>query len=438
MNDFPRQKLCEIIKKYGHALCDEPRRCEAFLRDELRGEHSREIHLLVFALKERVPADLLNLQNNMTKPLLLARLSKRLYDNLGIAEEFARWAVESWALALGVMSAEEIRSIPPLPQTPESEAPAGPMGLVERMRRWFSKPSVSASSATAQKPPTTSTPTRAHTTPQFRSGSPQGGPVQVTERINPKDGAVMVYIPEGEFIMGTSDAQINTLSKQFPDWKYSWFNDEKPQHRVYLDSYWIYKHEVTVVQYRKFCQETGHKMPDAPLWRWLKDDLPIVDVTWYDAAVYSQWAGVELPTEAQWEKAARGTDDRIWPWGNQWDSSKCNTGLSVREITPVGSYPSGASPYGLMDMAGNVWELCMDEYDSSFYAKSPKNNPVAGGIISFVNNNFTNVIKYRHVLRGGWQVFGSAYGRVAGRYNCGPPTNSYGDVGFRCAGLVTP
>ncbi len=237
----------------------------------------------------------------------------------------------------------------------------------------------------------------------------------LTECINPKDGAVMVYIPEGEFIMGTSDAQIDTLLKRDLDnWNLSWFNNEKPQRRVYLDGYWMYKHDVTVAQYRKFCGETGHKMPDAPSWGW-QDNHPIVNVTWYDAAAYCQWAGVQLPTEAQWEKAARGTDGRMWPWGNKWDSRKCNSYESgIGKTSPVGSYPSGASPYGLMNMAGNVWEWCMDERDSGFYAKSPKNNPVAGGLISFVNNNFTSVKTLRSLRGGGW-LYNPNYVRVAFR-----------------------
>ncbi|MBI1924842.1 SUMF1/EgtB/PvdO family nonheme iron enzyme [Candidatus Poribacteria bacterium] len=215
-----------------------------------------------------------------------------------------------------------------------------------------------------------------------QSGPKRGQPNQVTESTNPTDGAVMVYIPEGEFLMGTSDEQFNVLFNQFSngkyswsDWEFLWFDGDKPQHRVYLDGYWIYKHEVTVAQYRKFCQETGRQMPPAPSWGW-QDNHPIVNVTWDDAVAYCQWAGVQLPTEAQWEKAARGTDGRIWPWGNGWDSRNCNSNVSgIEKTTPVGSYPLGASPYGLMDMAGNVWEWCADWYDKNYYRKSPPRNP---------------------------------------------------------------
>jgi formylglycine-generating enzyme required for sulfatase activity len=172
---------------------------------------------------------------------------------------------------------------------------------------------------------------------------------------NSLDGAVMLYIPAGEFTMGGNA-----------------YDDEKPQRKVHLDGYWIYKHEVTVAQYRKFSQATGRDMPQAPDRGW-KDNYAIVNVSWEDARAYADWAGVALPTEAQWEKAARGTDGREYPWGNEWDASKCANSLSSTK--PVGSYAGDLSPYGLHDMAGNVWEWCADWYDSSYYADASKDNP---------------------------------------------------------------
>ena len=123
----------------------------------------------------------------------------------------------------------------------------------------------------------------------------------VQTRINPKDGAEMVFVPAGEFIMGSD-----------------FDTDERPPHAVMLDGYWIYKTEVTLGAYRKYCQQTGHATP--PETGWLQDDThPVVFVSWEDAAAYAKWAGGALPSEAQWEKAARGTDSRIYPWGNEWD-----------------------------------------------------------------------------------------------------------------------
>jgi len=253
-------------------------------------------------------------------------------------------------------------------------------------------------------------------------------PLAGQESVNPIDDAVMVYIPAGEFIMGSDKSKDNLAS-----------DDELPQRNVYLDGYWIYKHEVTVAQYRKFCQDTGQQMPSAPSWGW-QDDHPIVRVTWSDAGAYCKWASVELPTEAQWEKAARSTDGRIWPWGNEWDASKCNNIVTgPKKTTPVGSYPAGASPYGLMDMAGNLWEWCADWYDKKYYASAPDRNPPgpASGT--------------RRVLRGGsWGNVNPFYFRFAvrsvdlpGNFRSAVRDWNYPDGrssirGFRCASLRFP
>ena len=260
------------------------------------------------------------------------------------------------------------------------------------------------------------TPVRPPVQPTIKPVEPT---IEADERINPKDGAVMVYIPEGEFIMGTSDNQIDDLFGQFKNWNRSWFDDEKPQHHVYLDGYWIYKQEVTVTQYRKFCQEAGREMPKAPSWGW-QDDHPVVNISWHDAVAYCQWAGVQLPTEAQWEKAARGTDGRIWPWGNEWDSSKCNNHASAGGgTTPVGSYPSSASRYGVMDMAGNVWEWCADVYDKNYYRDSPSSNPQGP------------TTGEEHVLRGGSWRAAPRYIRSTYR-EWGYPDDWNKFRGFRC------
>ena len=159
--------------------------------------------------------------------------------------------------------------------------------------------------------------------------------------------AEMVYVPAGEFVMGSPEGQGDA--------------DEHPQRRVYLAAYWIDKLPVTVAEYRKFTRATGRKMPLAPEWGW-KDDHPVVNVTWEEAAAYAAWSGKRLPTEAEWEKAARGTDGRVYPWGNVWDPGKCSNAHNSRTTQPVGSYPAGASPYGALDMAGNVWQWCADWY----------------------------------------------------------------------------
>ena len=225
-------------------------------------------------------------------------------------------------------------------------------------------------------------------------------------RVNPKDGAEMVYVPAGAFTMGAAE----------------FYN--APTHTVNLSGYWIYKNDVTVAEYKAFCQATGRAMPQAPSWGW-QDDNPVVDVTWDDATAYAAWAGVSLPTEAQWEKAARGTDGRAYPWGNDWDPSLCvhsaSTFGDLGSTKPVGSCPAGASPYGCLDMAGNVCQWCADWYDENYYKSSPASDPAGpeSGTI--------------RVLRGGsWCIYGPGIFRAAGRSRY-DPTGSYYDVGFRCS-----
>lgn len=224
---------------------------------------------------------------------------------------------------------------------------------------------------------------------------------------NQRDGSQMVTIPAGKFIMGGDQ-----------------LSDEKPVHTVYLDAYQIGKREVTVSQYRKFCKATGYKLPKTPKWGW-KGSHPMVNVTWADAAAYCKWAGGRLPTEAEWEKAARGTNGRIYPWGNTWDQSKCANGdLKLTSTMPAGKYRAGASPYGCLDMAGNVWEWCADWYDMSYYKITPAQNPkgpTSGDC---------------HVLRGGgWCLNGGMGFQCAHRYGTlgyVPGDYSYG-FGFRLA-----
>ncbi|MCL4557508.1 MAG: formylglycine-generating enzyme family protein [Deltaproteobacteria bacterium] len=203
-------------------------------------------------------------------------------------------------------------------------------------------------------------------------------------------------------------------------------DDEKPYHRVYLDAYYIDKYPVTNEQYFKFCEETGHEYPSYLLKGifskrpFLPENIrrdPVVNVIWEDANAYCKWAGKRLPTEAQWEKAARGMDGRIYPWGNEWDASKA--WFNQQSTCAVGSYPQGASPYGVMDMAGNVWNWCVDWYDANYYANSPDRNqqgPDSG--------------KYR-VLRGGsWYFDDPSDLRASDRV--GYPSGTYDDGGFRC------
>lgn len=194
-------------------------------------------------------------------------------------------------------------------------------------------------------------------------------------RTNKKDGAKMVLVPAGEFIMGTNSP---------------YYNDEKPAHKVYLDAFYMDKHEITNLQYQKFVQATDQPIPshktDPEYDLWTKDGFPaeianhpVVNTGWLAADAYCKWAGKRLPTEAQWEKAARGADERLYPWGNQLPEAlsvpfgKKWNGLQTYQ--PVGSLPAAVSPYGVMNMAGNVAEWVSDWYDPQYYQNSPAKNP---------------------------------------------------------------
>ncbi len=242
----------------------------------------------------------------------------------------------------------------------------------------------------------------------------------------PKDGKEMVCVPAGKFLMGSTEKEVDAAvkgSRGSPEDSRDEFADELPQREVYLDAYWIDKNLVTVAEYRKFCQVTGRKMPEAPEWGW-KDHHPMVNVTWDDAVAYATWAGKRLPTEAEWEKAARGTDGRVYPWGNEWDASKCANSVGperLKSTQPVGSRPTGASPCGALDMAGNVYEWCADWEGDKYYQSAPARNP-AGPATGEAR-----------VLRGGSLSCGNpADFRCADRSGSIGPGNRNCCIGFRC------
>ena len=162
--------------------------------------------------------------------------------------------------------------------------------------------------------------------------------------INPVDGMEMVFVESGYFHMGNEQVA-----------------DERPYHKVFVDGYWISRYTVTVAQYHKFCEVAAHPMPVEPAVKWLANS-PVVNVDWNAAAAYAKWANGRLPAEAEWEKAARGKKN-VYPWGDAWDATRCNNGLAGKNAPmPVGSFPAGASDYGVLDMAGNVAQWCADLY----------------------------------------------------------------------------
>ena len=280
-----------------------------------------------------------------------------------------------------------------------------------------------------------------------RSPSPN-----IPQTILGKDGAPMVLIPAGEFRMGSNYRGV-----------------EQPVHTVYVDAFYMDVHEVTVGQYNQFVHATGHRAPPNPGYP-LTDRHPIVNVSWHDAMAYAKWAGKRLPTEAEWEKAARGgLAGQKYPWGNTPpDGTQCNFAdknlsrvwnrESIVEVAgnwfragddpsdkssddgyiyaaPVGSYPPNG--FGLYDMAGNVSEWCFDAYDENFYASSPQENPIASIIIRDPENNKTTINELR-VSRGGNWVFPAWAVQVSSRANGARSTGVWTTNGFRCAKSVTP
>ena len=223
-----------------------------------------------------------------------------------------------------------------------------------------------------------------------------------------------------------------------------------PPHLVALDTYYIDRHEVTNGQYEAFLDTTGHPLPR--FWGQSAlngDNQPVTGVSWHDARTYCRWAGKRLPTEAEWEKAARGTNGLAYPWGEVWDSARLRSaeGIAGRSIAdynewtlwrrsgsindggpaPVGSYPDGASPYGVLDMAGNVWEWVADWYDPSYYSTTLEKNPKgpANGTV--------------RVLRGGaWDVPWAVAFTWFRESFIPPEYNGSAVVGFRCASNEPP
>ena len=235
--------------------------------------------------------------------------------------------------------------------------------------------------------------------------------------VNDKDGSLLVWIPAGEFEMGDGKGS------------------DEPQHTVYLDGYYLGVNCITNRQYKKFVDETGHRPPDKVDWKvvsgtpiWKRKsypdkygDHPVVCVNWDDAVAYCTWAGLQLPTEAQWEKGSRGPGGLIYPWGNEWDGTRCRNhkNRGNGRTCSVFEYSTGVSGYGTFNQSGNVWEWCRDWYSFGHYGRGPRENPPGPTTGS------------GRVLRGGsWGGDDTGGFRAAYRAELGPSCLG-GDIGFR-------
>ena len=218
---------------------------------------------------------------------------------------------------------------------------------------------------TALAPTSTSTPTPKPTATPIPSPTPNPG----TNRLISKDNMTVIFIPAGEFIMGSSDDDKDANA------------EEKPAHKVYTDAYWIDRTQVTNAMFRS-CVKAGACTYDllpvtAPnYYNPIYDNHPVVYVTWQQAATYCAWEGGRLPTEAEWEKAARGPKNTLYAWGDQIPNANLvNLNNYVGNTTAVGLFPRGQSAYGIMDMGGNVREWVSDWFADDYYQHSPTNNP---------------------------------------------------------------
>ena len=238
-------------------------------------------------------------------------------------------------------------------------------------------------------------------------------PVEIAAR----DGAPMVLVPAGEFWMGLSEGE--------------GLDDEQPRHKVHLDAYHIDQYEITTERYARFLELTG--WPTPVNWNMVKfpdhATRPVIGVSWADADAYCRINGRRLPTEAEWEKAARGTAEQRFPWGEKRPHASLAlfgqmTKFSYDILKPVGSYPLGKGPYGAFDQAGNVAEWVQDWYDGEYYRESPEKNPQG-----------PRSGQYKMVRGGSWSDM-PVYLMAAGRTSKVPLDTRNAFIGFRCAQTV--
>ena len=331
MNDLPRQKLQFILSQYGRSICDEPKRCEGMLKDLCNGECKREITVLIGALRENVAKELLAQSATLPIEAIAPKLTQRLYDDLGIAEEFAQWAVETWALALGLLAA-------PLPT--------------------FTLKKTSHQTSEVSK-------TSEVLTLPFTVDLGKGVTLE------------LLAIPGGTFLMGAPNSEENS------------YDDERPQHRVTLQPFYMGKYPVTQAQWQAVMGSNPSYFNGAK--------RPVEQVSWNDAQAFlknfrslGDFGNLtpRLPSEAEWEYACRAGTTTPFYFGDTISADQANydgnytygkgkKGVYREQTTDVGSFPPNA--FGLCDMHGNVWEWCADTWHEN-YDGAPSDGSIWGNL----------------------------------------------------------
>ena len=390
MHNEPREKLCELIVEYGRSLCADPRRCEALLKDYC-GQYKREIFVLISALKNRVAEDLLKTSAGVPQTLLLARLIKRLEDELGLAETAAKWAVETWALALGVVQ-QPLPVIKPTPAPPLPPVVISPPPLQKGSEREF----------LASLTPPVLTPLSVFRD-RLRDGSA---------------GPAMIAIPAGGFWMGSPASEAERRNNE-------------GRHRVLIARpFAIGQYAVTFDEYDRYCDEQRKTKPKDESWG--RGKRPVINVSWLDALSYTEWLSAQtgqnyrLPTEAEWEYAARaGTETAFW-WGDDISPDQANyngnyayrryglKGTYREKIVPVDQFQS--NPWELYQVHGNIWEWTGSQYNETY----------GGAEMQCVNKNIDNPL----AVRGGSWFIQPAWVRSASRDGF-DPAYRLNDLGFR-------
>ncbi len=406
-----RATLRQLILDHGRTLATDPRRCEAMLRD-LCADQRREVNLLINALREQIGADLLTSAEPVA--MRLARLSRRLEDHLSLKPEAAVWAVETWALVLGVIEhPQPVAPTPapsaPAPMTPQPAArprvrtpPAPPPPAVPDIHGW--------SAAQVQRQ-------------QQSAAEALSLPVAFCDRLAQGGlGPELMVIPAGSFLMGSPEGE---------EGRFDW---EGPQHRVTLARpFGIGRFTVTFDDYDAFCAVTKREKPDDQGWG--RGRQPVINVSWDDAAAYCQWVsaqtgqGYRLPSEAEWEYGCRAGTTTPFHFGATLSTAQANyngndtygsgaLGQHRRRTVAMGSLP--ANPWGLHEIHGNVWEWCEDCRNGSYDGAPTDGSASRHGDCR------------RRVLRGGSWYSDPRGARAAIRSGSAPEDRSY-CYGFRLA-----